>query len=177
MISLTALLLAGASAERPAHPLSFYVDRLGTTEATSQLEPIDAFGCTAIPSLVEQLRIVTPGHYPAARQPERVLRAIFLIAALRTITARDFYGDMPRRALRGYDAAGRQFLTDDAPKGRAKFFGWWPSRGTFYVAPERAQTQIIAAWRAYARSGACRHSSWLGSKQSGFYLGGNPGRH
>jgi hypothetical protein len=165
-------LLGGNPSGFPLRPLPYYIERLGSDEASSQLDLIDQFGCAAVPELVRNLRVVPRGHYPPQHQPEEVQRVVYLIAALRYITAEDFYGTISRRELKAYDGPGRQFLPEDAPPRHAKFFGWWMSRGSLYLAPERTQAQIIAAWRVYARSGACKHSTWRGRTLSDFYLGG-----
>jgi hypothetical protein len=157
---------------QPDHPLEFYIEKLGSIEASAQLEHIDRFGCTAVPELVKYLRIVPSGRYMLRTKPDDTFRTIYIIASLRYITAHDFYGRISKRSLQRFDSAGRDFLTQDAPPRRAKFFGWWPSHGSFYLAPPQTQAEIISSWKAYARSGACKHSSWDGRTSSRFYLSG-----
>jgi hypothetical protein len=166
-------LLGGSPSGFPARPLPYYIAKLGSDEASSQLDFIDQFGCAAVPELVGNLRVVPRGHYPPQHQPEEVQRVVYLVAALRYVTGEDFYGTISPPELKAYDGPGRQFLLEDAPPRHAKFFGWWMSRGSLYLAPERTQAQIIAAWRRYARSGACKHSTWRGRTLSNFYLAGD----
>ena len=173
MISAVLLAFSMAGPSRaPDHPLSYSIDQLGTAEASSQLDFIDRYGCAAVPELVANLRVIRRGHYPPTHQPSQMQRAVYVVVALRYITGENFDGVISRRELKGYNGAGRQFITTGVAPGRAQFFGWWMSRGSFYLAPESTQAQIIAAWKRYARSGACKHSTWPGRRLSDFYLGG-----
>jgi hypothetical protein len=173
VLFLLPLALAGAPANAAASPLSSYIEKLGTVDASSQLRYIDQYGCAAGPALIASLKIVPSGHYVQTGSSDETLRTIYVIAALRYITGRDFYGPVSRRQLMHYDKMGRQFLTQGAPAAHTKFFGWWMSRGSFYLAPESAQAKIISEWRSYIHLGKCRHSSWAGRSFSEFYLGGS----
>jgi len=167
--ALTFLILAG---EPNTNQLTKYMENLESSEASSQLPLIDRYGCTAVKQLAENLKILPSGHYSPSHQTGRLQRQVYTIAALRYITGKDFYGRKSKTQLRIYDEAGKDFLTDTAPKGRTKYFGIWMSRGSIYLAPRGAQAQVIAAWKAYARSGACQHSAWLGRTSPNFYLSG-----
>lgn len=152
--------------------LSSYIDRLGAVDASSTLRMIDQYGCRALPQLIGRLKVLAPGHYPPDNISTDVQRQVYIIASLRHITGKDFYGEMSNSELKKYDEPAQQFLTDNVPKGHTKYFGWWPSHGNFYIAPRRAQKEIITSWKSYLRSGSCRHSNWRGRYQSTFYLSG-----
>jgi hypothetical protein len=150
------------------------VSRLGPQSDYKSIEEVATFGCKAVPLLVDQLEVVPeePVRFLEKDRHPLEMRVLWSIAALRFITGKDFYaeGGVRRQA----DSPRDQMLTIGVPKGSAKFFGIWMSRGIVYFAPKDQQSNIIRKWRRYSSAGACKkpmHSS----EDSQFWLYGiNP---
>lgn len=144
------------SAVSPPSALELSVSRLGPHSDSESIEEIGRYGCEAVPFLVRQLREVRARQADFVH-PERhpdEMRAIWTIAALRYITAVDFYARHGRR--RSADKGPReQMLQADGPPGFRMFFGIWSSRGIVYFSSRAEQRAIIRQWLRYSSSGAC----------------------
>jgi hypothetical protein len=141
---------------------------LGSRSDVTSVEEVARFGCSAVPRLVQQLKMIEPRQFnlrDAERHPGD-MRVIWSIAALRAITGNDFYASRDPQSKRGsprLDMLG-------AGKGRTKFFGIWPSRGIVYFATREQQRRIIGKWRKYNQLGSCRGGSQ--NRDSEFWLYG-----
>jgi hypothetical protein len=149
-----------AAAMSPAAPgdIERLVAGLGLQSDDRSIETIGRFGCRAVPALVRQLEVVWVVRVlnDEAQLYPREARVVWTIAALRHITDTDFHAPRPSWFDRGSTSV--RMLTMGAPPGRTKFFGVWESRGSYYFAPPAQQRAIIAQWRRYSASGACRRA-------------------
>jgi hypothetical protein len=154
-IDLIALSLSGSIVPSDAR-LRQATEALGGPHPYAEFNQIGRYGCIAVPMLVDELRVVKAGRYFPPQQGFAVSHAMWVFAALRRVTGRDFYGRATPRQLQSFSDQGRYFLQQFAPAGRVKPFGIWLSHGVAYAAPESAQRKINSAWRRFAASGACR---------------------
>jgi hypothetical protein len=92
--------------------------------------------------LVAALRPVHAGKYPEFTGPPPT---VWYIRALRALTGLDFQG---RTRVHIRDADERWFLCADSTSS-VRFFGTWMSRDQTFVAPQDAQREIIARWKAW----------------------------
>jgi len=172
IIGLLALAV-GAPSVKPDMVLQHDIAALGSgSHSYEEIEAIARYGCRALPILVRQLRVLRPGHYSPDRQNIAVLHTMYVYAALRRLTGRDFYGHVRATQLARFSEQGRYFLHDSAPHGEAKPFGVWLSHGQAYFAPVATQRESIAGLRRYTASGLCTGSVKMRKPESD-YLTGN----
>lgn len=151
------LLIAAMSPTAPDDVESL-VSSLGPHSDYRSVEEIGRHGCRALPALVRQLEIVPADRVPRHDQElyPREMRVVWSIAALRHITNTDFHA--PRPSSFDPESHGGQALSLGAPPDSTKFFGIWMSRGIHYFAPAAQQRTILAQWRRFDASGACRRA-------------------
>jgi hypothetical protein len=175
---LAAILLA----LQPAPDLPGLIAQLGQPDGIKAIAAIDdRFGCDAVPLLVRNLWPVEIRHIPAnaIEHFPGAGRFTDTIAALRIISGRDFTARLRPADLTGLTGVGRRFLVQNLPPAEVKPFAMWESRGSFYFPSVASQREVIAQWRAFARSGTCRHWSDPNKPVSFWYYGdpdAGPGR-
>jgi hypothetical protein len=123
------------------------VRSLGVDTTNEDYDILEQHRCDAPALLVGQLAPVQQRVIPIAAQTSsrRAMHVVEVLAALRFLTGRDFFGPLGRV----HDKNSRQFLTAGLPPGQSRFDAIWMSRQTTYFAPVETQRAIIRRWRAF----------------------------
>ncbi len=106
---------------------------------------------------VIRAEVMTPydsTNYPLA------LHVITCLQLIRFLTGGNFNFTAPTaHKFKSWEENRRRFLINDST-GESKFFRYWESRGSIFVAPVDAQRQIIGKWiEWYQKNGAEYHYS------------------
>lgn len=141
----------------------------GGFDTLAALEPKK---CEALPLIAQRLQPTSRAFVYSKDQktaPDAV-RLAADIAALRYLTGHDIVGHSTHVDWSRYTEQAPQFLTMELPPGQIRIFASWPSRGTLYFAPRKAQEEVISEWRNFLDGYDCKQPTPAYAKEWSFWF-------
>jgi hypothetical protein len=142
---------------RDAVTLEQRVERLGS-KGNSDVQDIQELAANpeaSVPLLIAGLHIIPDSPEFAKEDAPSMEHVLWMIRGLRYMTGGlDFCAKSNHRFGKSEEERDRYYWLTFQHTGCMRFWGFWMSRGRFYIAPPDAQRSIIAQWqRWYATRG------------------------